>query len=246
MKHQDSCFRQPREEPFSGVSLMPSLFSLHLWAPLLAREPKSLFSNRETTVKCPSWSKSQCCKHHDYHDHHPLILKNDSPVVTASSVSSSADVRVFCDPCFGTWDGRHSWALAIGQEHTCKVTKSQETVLEITWQRRAGDAQPYSGEDFLQGSASKRHSCCGGAAWSLCREELPNEGKLVAFSHDAPGRVGDMSHKRHCTMLLICEMLSQQWGSRSWKLNINIMLNSPYPSVCASIDQWQNFKACWW
>lgn len=109
-------------------------------------------------------------------------------------------------------------------------------MLKITWQKRAGDAEPYSGEDFLQGFASKRHPRCSGAAWSLHWEELSSETNLVAFNLDAPGWVGDMSHKQHGTMLFICEMLSQHWGSTRWKLNMDIMFNSPYPWLCASLS----------
>lgn len=88
--------------------------------------------------------------------------------------------------------------------------KGQVMVVEITWQRRAGDAQPYSGEDLSQGFASKRRPGYSGAAWPLHWKDLPYEAKLFAFNSDAPGSAGDMSHGQHCTLLLVCEMLLQQ------------------------------------
>lgn len=170
-----------------------------------------------------------------------LCWRMTEPLVTASSVSLFADVWVFYDLYFRFvfWHVRHSWTLEIRQEYICN--KDRVMVMEITWQMRVGNAHPYSRKDFSRASlatcipvSAEQHGLCTGRSCLV----------LFAFNH------------MHQALKLTCAIVGLHyvahawntvtgWGRRTSKWNVNIVFNGPYPSLCASISQWQDFKV-WW
>lgn len=200
-KRQSSCFKQPREEPFSCVPHMPSLFSLHFWALELAKELGDLIA-----IGKEQWSMLVSLNHSAANNVIiiPSIIlcwRMTEPLVTASSVSLFADVWVFCNLYFRFvfWHVRHSWTLEIRQEYICN--KDRVMVLEITWQMRAGNAHPYSRKDFSRASlatcipvSAGQHGLCTGRSCLV----------LFAFNH------------MHQALELTCAIVGLRYVARAW------------------------------